>query len=261
MKKILFLVLTSVLLTGCEKKQSQLISSSLISEEIPNSSSSIPSTPSSIPSSIPNTSTSTPSSTSRPIPASSDQSGSEVTRPEYNPDGSKTLEMPLNRDAKIDIAEWTSFNFEEGTMPENCRYIYGNNFGKGEFYSATAGGGLKMNENSKSRKGVQLPFINSWQKLEIRIYIGKFFQCGSSVNEKDPVFTIYGFDDNGLIKDTKTIDMISSNNVGSYVRVYMPAEEVSYLEIRATNLPYKSSQVYNFSITHIDLKGWPYPIK
>lgn len=268
MKKTVLWLLVPLLLSACEKTP-VTSSQAPVSSDVaaPSSPDSKPSdSPSSVAPTLPPPTAVVPPSSSAgqpsTIPPSSTPStgGQEVDRPAYNPDGSKTLERPQNFGNRLDITEWVNLDFSQGVMPDYCRYIYGNNFTQPDFYAVSAGGGLKMNENSKSRKGVQLPYFNSWLKVELRIYIGKLFQGGSQVNYKDPVFTIYGFDENGLIKKTETIDMIGTNNEGGYVRCYFGGEDISYIEIRATNLPYKSSQVYNFSIAKIGLKGWPYPL-
>lgn len=44
----------------------------------------------------------------------------------------------------------------------------------------------------------------------------------------------------------------------SYVKVYLRGEDIAYIEVRATNLPCESGKVYNFGITGISIKGWPY---
>ena len=42
------------------------------------------------------------------------------------------------------------------------------------------------------------------------------------------------------------------------ITIYLNGVGVSYLEILNTNLPYKSSQSYNFAVLGITLTGFPY---
>lgn len=176
---------------------------------------------------------------------------------EYNPNGSKKIAPPQNKDNKLDIEDYTTVSFFD-SMPENFKFIYGNNTTKGDFYASAANGGLKMNEDGPAKKGFQSCMFNSFVKVELRFHIGNFFNNSKKVNKNDPVFTIYGFDENGKYLLTETVDMIDKNDIGNYVRVYIRNIQMAYFELRVTNLPYKSSQVYNFSITELTLKGWDY---
>lgn len=231
---------SSVLSTLSEDK------SSVFSEQ---SSSVLPS-----PSTLPSSTSPSISSTLPSVPSSS--SSISITRPSTNPDGSKTLPIASDLKNRIDITDYTYFDFKS-SLPTNFEHIYGNNITNPAFY-ADATGGLKINENSGPRKGFQTAVFNSWLKIEVRIHIGLFYNASHSVNATNPVFTIYGFDENGLIVTTSFIEEMQKTSENNYVRVYLSNPSICYLEIRATNLPYKSSQVYNFGITGLTLKGWPY---
>ena len=115
-----------------------------------------------------------------------------------------------------------------------------------------------MDENQKGKKGFQTCLFNSFKKIELRINIGKFYGTQKSAVQDVPVFTIYGFDTNGNLVATEVIDELSTNKANSYVRVYLRGEDIAYIEVRATNLPCESGKVYNFGITGISIKGWPY---
>ena len=178
----------------------------------------------------------------------------ETTKVSYNPDGSVHLAPPT---ASIDITEWQEFSFES-SMPDGFLYISGNKAftpSSSYFYSA---GGIKMDENLKGKKGFQTCLFNSFKKIELRINIGKFYGTQKSAVQDVPVFTIYGFDTNGNLVATEVIDELSTNKANSYVRVYLRGEDIAYIEVRATNLPCESGKVYNFGITGISIKGWPY---
>ena len=178
----------------------------------------------------------------------------ETTKVSYNPDGSVHLAPPT---ASIDITEWQEFSFES-SMPDGFLYISGNKAftpSSSYFYSA---GGIKMDENLKGKKGFQTCLFSSFKKIELRINIGKFYGTQKSAVQDVPVFTIYGFDTNGNLVATEVIDELSTNKANSYVRVYLRGEDIAYIEVRATNLPCESGKVYNFGITGISIKGWPY---
>lgn len=178
----------------------------------------------------------------------------ETTKISYNPDGSVHLAPPTD---SVDITDWQNFSFES-SMPEGFLYISGNKAftpSSSYFYSA---GGIKMDENQKGKKGFQTCLFNSFKKIELRINIGKFYGTQKSAVQDVPVFTIYGFDINGNLIATEVIDELSTNKANSYVRVYLRGEDIAYIEVRATNLPCESGKVYNFGITGISIKGWPY---
>ena len=178
----------------------------------------------------------------------------ETTKVSYNPDGSVHLAPPT---AFVDITDWQNFSFES-SMPDGFLYISGNKAftpSSSYFYSA---GGIKMDENQKRKKGFQTCLFNSFKKIELRINIGKFYGTQKSAVQDVPVFTIYGFDTNGNLVATEVIDELSTNKANSYVRVYLRGEDIAYIEVRATNLPCESGKVYNFGITGISIKGWPY---
>ena len=178
----------------------------------------------------------------------------ETTKVSYNPDGSVHLVPPT---VSVDITEWQEFSFES-SMPDGFLYISGNKAftpSSSYFYSA---GGIKMDENQKGKKGFQTCLFNSFKKIELRINIGKFYGTQKSAVQDVPVFTIYGFDTNGNLVATEVIDELSTNKANSYVKVYLRGDDIAYIEVRATNLPCESGKVYNFGITGISIKGWPY---
>lgn len=177
-----------------------------------------------------------------------------TNKPITNPDGSTRLSAPT---VKHDISDYTEFSFKD-SLPDGFLYIDGNNAYKTTDFYKDSYGGLIMDENVKGKKGFQSCLIDSYKKIEIRINIGKFHGTMKQEVRNVPVITVYGFDINGNIIDTQTIDDIDKNKEGNYVRVYLRGEAIAYFEVRATNLPYQSSQVYNFGIRGVTIKGWQY---
>lgn len=164
------------------------------------------------------------------------------------------LTTPNNKSNPIDITNWQNFSFVD-ELPDGFTYIYGNNKATPDIYKD--GGGLVMDKNEGPRKGVQTPYFNTWNKIELRIQLGKFHGTSKSQNKNDPVFTIDCYSESGSLIDTYFIEDIDVSE-NSEVKTYIRNSSVSYLEIRATNLPSKSNKVYNFGIAGISLKGWIY---
>ncbi len=42
------------------------------------------------------------------------------------------------------------------------------------------------------------------------------------------------------------------------IKFYISNLEMAYFEIRLNAFPYKGSQCYNFGVSQISIKGWPY---
>lgn len=274
--KKLILLSISLLLCGC------LSSNNGSNSESSNDDSVSLSTPVSISNPISNSDSSTSipqisnsdNSTSAPISnnesSTSDSIVSNVCDSSYrpggtNPDGSNRLPIPCNKENKVKIgsdnASMTTFDFTS-ELPDDFRFIYGNNFTNPPFYAESSGGGLKISSATNAKQGFQTAMFTTNLKLEIRINIGGLFDNshGNQIDKDKPVLVIYGFDENGNYLRSAEIDTITKANENSYVRVYMDGNDVSYLEVRALQFPYKGSQAYNLSIKGLSLIAWPYPL-
>ena len=183
--------------------------------------------------------------------------------PTYNPDGSQHLNPPTNLKKEPWSQTETIYDFSN-EFPENFSYIYGHKIlDNPNFYSESAGGGWKITvPNSSARMGVQTPMFETNLKLEIRLYIGGIFNNNNKVDEKTPFITIYGFSQTGDLVRTKEVDNMSNfynyKNSKNPIQIYMNGEGISYLELRFTNAPYKSSQCYNFALLKMGFKTFPY---
>ena len=181
-----------------------------------------------------------------------------------NPDGGG-LRMPIpeNKNNKIvlgkDNKTMSIFPFENFEMPEYFRAIYGNNFFKGDFY---ADGTLKIASSTDAKKGFQTAMFEGDLKLEIRLNIGQINNAsgGDKIDKDKPVLSIYGFDDNGNFIRSLYVDNFDKSYENKSIVRYMDGTNISYLEVRAMQSPYKSSQAYNFSFKGIDLIAWPYSL-
>ncbi len=192
---------------------------------------------------------------------SSSKISTDSSKTSYNPDGSKALPKP-----SVSVSTWgqeeTIYDFKE-SFPEEFSYIYGHQILKNpKFYSE---GGWKITvPNSSARMGFQTPIFNTDLKIEIRLYIAGIYNSNNKVDEKTPFITIYGFDESGKLIRTKEVENLTNfynyKNSKNPLQIYFNGENVSYMELRFTSAPYKSSQCYNFGINQIGFKTFPYPI-
>ena len=181
-----------------------------------------------------------------------------------NPDGGgQRLPLPTNIDDKYEIGQdnktMTTFAFENSSLPKYFRYIYGNNFVKGNYY---ADGSAKFSSSTAAKQGFQTGYFIGNKKLEIRIHVGNLYNSndGNKIDKDLPVMSIYGFSEDGTLLQQVYINEINKNNENNYIRTYMAGNDVAYLEFRFMQLPYKGSQAYNISLKGISLIAWPYEL-
>ena len=181
-----------------------------------------------------------------------------------NPDGGgQRLPLPTNIDDKYEIGQdnktMTTFAFENSSLPKYFRYIYGNNFVKGNYY---ADGSAKFSSSTAAKQGFQTGYFIGNKKLEIRIHVGNLYNSndGNKIDKNSPVMSIYGFSEDGTLLQQVYINEINKDNENKYIRTYMAGNDVAYLEFRFMQLPYKGSQAYNISLKGISLIAWPYEL-
>ncbi|MDD7382291.1 MAG: hypothetical protein PUG37_05925 [Bacillales bacterium] len=181
-----------------------------------------------------------------------------------NPDGGgQRLPLPTNIDDKYEIGQdnktMTTFAFENSSLPKYFRYIYGNNFVKGNYY---ADGSAKFSSSTAAKQGFQTGYFIGNKKLEIRIHVGNLYNSndGNKIDKNSPVMSIYGFSENGTLLQQVYINEINKDNENQFIRTYMAGNDVAYLEFRFMQLPYKGSQAYNISLKGISLIAWPYEL-
>ncbi len=159
-----------------------------------------------------------------------------------------------------DNKSMTSFSFID-TLPDYFRFIYGYKYlNKADRY---ANGEVKISSSNNAKQGIQTGMFESNLKLEIRLEIGQINNCsaGNKIEKDKPVVEIKGFDDTGDYLRSVFINQINKSNENSSINVYMDGTNVSYLEIRFVQLPYKGSQAYNIGLKGISLIAWPYALK
>ena len=159
-----------------------------------------------------------------------------------------------------DNKSMTSFSFID-SLPDYFRFIYGYKYlNEADYY---ANGEVKISSSNNAKQGIQTGMFESNLKLEIRLEIGRMNNCnaGNKIEKDKPVVEIKGFDEDGNYLRSVFINQITKSNENSSINVYMNGTNVSYLEIRFVQLPYKGSQAYNIGLKGLSLIAWQYALK
>lgn len=171
--------------------------------------------------------------------------------------------IPKNKNNKIvlghDNKTMTSFSFID-TLPDYFRFIYGYKYlDKADRY---ANGEVKISSSTNAKQGIQTAMFESVLKLEIRLEVGQINNCsaGNKIDKDLPVVTIDGFDEDGTLIRSVYINEINKKHENTSIKTYMDGTNISYLDIRFTQLPYKGSQAYNIGLRGLSLIAWPYPL-
>ncbi len=171
--------------------------------------------------------------------------------------------IPKNKNNKIvlghDNKTMTSFSFID-TLPNYFRFIYGYKYlDKADRY---ANGEVKISSSTNAKQGIQTAMFESNLKLEIRLEIGQINNCsaGNKIDKDLPVVTIDGFDEDGTLIRSVYINEINKKHENTSLKTYMDGMDISYLEIKFTQLPYKGNQAYNIGLRGLSLIAWPYPL-
>lgn len=107
-------------------------------------------------------------------------------------------------------------------------------------------------------KGLQSPFINSWNKIEVRLTISSVSNNSKKPDKGKPTMFVYGYDQGSNLIEQGEISEGSITANTREVKFYIRNSEVAYFEVRLNAFPYKNSQCYNFGIGGVSIKGWPY---
>lgn len=176
--------------------------------------------------------------------------------------------VPSNINNKFSIGDMNNrtklSTMDQDSVSPLLNMIYGRNIVKAssiKYYSSTEGGGINMhtNKNATTYYGLQTHmFEDNWLKLELDIHIGTMKNNSKKVDKDKPIFTINAYNDQGKLLRTYYRDNFDTGMMNHDIKIYLDGTNVSYLEILNTNLPYKSSQCYNFAVLGITLTGFPY---
>lgn len=182
--------------------------------------------------------------------------------------GDSIYPIPDNINNKFTIGDMNNrtklSTMDQDSVSSLLNMIYGRNIVKAssiKYYSSTEGGGINMhtNKNATTYYGLQTHmFEDNWLKLELDIHIGTMKNNSKKVDKDKPIFTINAYNDQGKLLRTYYRDNFDTGMMNHDIKIYLDGTNVSYLEILNTNLPYKSSQCYNFAVLGITLTGFPY---
>lgn len=188
-----------------------------------------------------------PNPSGDPIPA----------RGEALPIGNTSVAGPKNT-TPVDITDWVNYDFYS-SLPPYWSFIMGNNKKdtSSDFYAESSGGGFKF---SRVNYGLQSPLLNSWLKTEVRLTVSQVHNNSQNANQYkgQPIFHIYSYDSNGYYLGMQPYDQRTSFANTKEISFYIANPNMAYFEIRLKSHPYKGSQCYNFGVSEISIKGWPY---
>jgi len=175
--------------------------------------------------------------------------------------------VPFNLVTSYDTSDWVNYEIVD-EMPTDFVYIYKNAYSDGpsghkaspNFYDNELKG-LKISNNGI---GLQTPrFYHSGEKIEFRLTIASVNNASNTpVQGKDTAY-VYCYDTNG--KHLANLDYpikegtITKSSENTEIKIYLTGEhieEVSYIEFRLNEKPYKGGQSYNFGIKGVGLKSW-----
>ena len=257
-----FVLLLSVLLiTGCSlkshsssssssKENSSTTSSAVLSSSSSSSTSSLSITSSSSSSSQQQISTSS-SSSSKP---SSSLSSSKAES--YNHDGTVKLPIP-KKSINSTWGQSGKFYDINNEFPDGFSCIYGKQIIDTPPYYAT--GNWKITyPNTGTRLGFQSPLFEEDLKLEVWFTVDEIHKNSDSLDKSNPWIRIYGFSKTGVLVTTKDIESPSNFTERDYHYAFN-GEGVNYFELRFMAQPHEGSKCYNFGISSIGVKSFPYP--
>lgn len=175
------------------------------------------------------------------------------------PIGNTTVSGPSN-EIPVDITKWVDYDFSS-SLPDYWSFIMGNNkkSTSSDFYAESSGGGFKF---AKTYYGLQSPLLESWLKTEVRLKVSQVQNNSQSQSQYEgkPIFHIYSYDNTGHYIGMQTYDQRDTFKNITEIKFYIANPEMAYFEIRLNAYPYKGSQCYNFGVSQISLKGWPYDL-
>lgn len=174
----------------------------------------------------------------------------------YNPDGTVKLPIPTT---SINSTWGQSGKFYDisNEFPEGFSCIYGKQIiDTPPFY---ANGNWKITyPNTGTRMGFQSPMFEEDLKLEVWFTVDEIHRNSDTRDKTNPWIRIYGFSKNGTLIRTKDIESPSNFTEREYHYAFN-GEGINYFELRFMSQPYEGSKCYNFGISNIGVKSFPYP--
>ena len=189
---------------------------------------------------------------SKPNSSSSSSSNKVET---YNPDGTVKLPLPTY---SINSTWGQNGKFYEidNSFPEGFSCIWGKQI-IDEPVCYASGSWKITYPNTGTRMGFQSPLFEEDLKLEIWFTVSEIHGNTDKLDKDNPWIRIYGYSNDGKLIRTKDIESPNSFNKGRYHYAFN-GEGVNYFEIRFLSQPHKGTDCYNFGISEIGVKSFPY---
>jgi len=174
----------------------------------------------------------------------------------YNPDGTVKLPVP-KKSLNSTWGQNGKFFDINNSFPDEFSCIYGKQIIDTPPYYAT--GNWKITyPNSGTRMGFQSPLFEEDLKLEVWFTVDEIHGNSDKLDQTNPWIRIYGFSKDGTLLTTKEIESPSSFTEREYHYAFN-GEGVNYFELRFMSQPHKGTKCYNFGISQIGVKSFPYP--
>ncbi len=173
----------------------------------------------------------------------------------YNPDGTVKLPLPTY---SINSTWGQNGKFYEidNSFPEGFSCIWGKQI-IDEPVCYASGSWKITYPNTGTRMGFQSPLFEEDLKLEIWFTVSEIHGNTDKLDEDNPWIRIYGYSSDGKLIRTKDIESPSNFTEREYHYAFN-GEGVNYFEIRFLSQPHKGTKCYNFGISEIGVKSFPY---
>lgn len=174
----------------------------------------------------------------------------------YNPDGTVKLPIPTY---SINSTWGQSGKFYEidNSFPEGFSCIYGKQIVNNPDYYANTGNWKITYPNTGTRMGFQSPLFEEDLKLEVWFTINEIHRNNDTLDKTNPWIRIYGYSKDGRLVRTKDIESPTNFNERDYHYAFN-GEGINYFELRFMSQPHEGTKCYNFGISKIGVKSFPY---
>lgn len=197
-------------------------------------------------------------SSSEKVSSSTKPSSSSSEKIEtYNPDGTVKLPIPTTslNSTWGQSGKFYNINY---SFPSEFSYIYGKQIVDEPSYYANTGNWQIKYPNTGTRMGFQSPLFEEDLKLEVWFSVDEIHGNTDKLDKTNPWIRIYCFSEDGTLIRTKDIESPTKFSERDYHYAFN-GEGVNYFEIRFLSQPHEGTKCYNFGISKIGVKSFPYP--
>ena len=174
----------------------------------------------------------------------------------YNPDGTVKLPIP-NYSINSTWGQNGKFYEIDNSFPEGFSCIYGKQIINNPDYYANTGNWKITYPNTGTRMGFQSPLFEEDLKLEVWFTVNETHRNNDTLDKTNPWIRIYGYSKDGKLVRTKDIESPNNFNERDYHYAFN-GEGINYFELRFMSQPHEGTKCYNFGISKIGVKSFPY---